>query len=159
MDYSDRVAYRCIVACVGETQGDLDITIFFIFLLLCSCDEANLLPKERDSLCLWIAICVFNILCRRITWIGIKNQICPNPPHVWVELDIAGKLLDIIRINKNNPENKLFYSLRVISAYYLSHFIMLFFGLIDFMPWGGFGLVIWEDMDTVQILPKCLIPP
>ena len=82
LDYSDRVAYRCIVACVGETQEDLDITSFSIFLLLCSCDEANLFPKERDSLCLWIGICVFNILCRRITWIGIKNQICPNPPQI-----------------------------------------------------------------------------
>ena len=80
---------------------------------------------------------------------------------------MAGELFDIIRINKNNPEKKLFYSLRVISAYYLSHFITLFFELIDFMPWGGFGLVIWEGIWTlcksspsVQLHPdKCPILP
>ena len=59
---------------------------------------------------------------------------------------MAGEHLDIImviRINDKNPENKRFYSLRVviISYYYLSH---LFIGLMDFMPWGGFVQVIWE---------------
>ena len=34
---------------------------------------------------------------------------------------------------------------------FLSHFIILFIGLMDFI----FG----EDMDTVQMLPKCPIPP
>ena len=43
-----------------------------------------------------------------------KNQICPDPPHVWVDLDMAGGHLNIIRINNKNPENQRFYSLRVI---------------------------------------------
>ena len=105
---------------VEETRADfLHRQLFFLFLILCSCDKAHLLPKERDSLCLWIAICVFNILCRRITWIKINFfQIIP---HVLVDLYIAGEHLDIIRIKNKNHENQRFYSLRV---YYLSHFIL-----------------------------------
>ena len=69
-----RVSYGCSeLRLVGETQADLDIVSFLSFFILCSCDKANLLPKVRDSLCLWIAICLFNILCRRITLLEILN--------------------------------------------------------------------------------------
>ena len=47
-----------------------------------------------------------------------KNQICLNPPPC---VDGFGSL----------------------ESYYLSHFITLFIGLMDFMPWGTFGQVIW----------------
>ena len=33
---------------------------------------------------------------------------------MWVDLNMAGEHLDIIRINNMNPENERFYSLRVI---------------------------------------------
>ena len=66
-------------ACMGDPGGFGHCQLFFLFLT-CSCDKAHLLPKERDSLCLWIAICVFNISCRRI-WLEMeKKQICLNPP-------------------------------------------------------------------------------
>ena len=139
---------------------------FFIFLQLCSCGKAHILPKERDSLCLWIAICVFNIICRRITGIEIEVFFVQILPHVWV--DLAGENLDIIRINSKNPEHKRFYSLRVILSYYLSHFITLFIGIMDFMLWGGFRQVLWGgyghcpnphhvsnfSLKSVQILPE-----
>ena len=51
-------------ACRGDPGGFGHCQLFFI---------SNLLPKERNSLCLWIAICVFNILCRRITLLEIMN--------------------------------------------------------------------------------------
>ena len=67
-------------ACRGDPGRFGHCQHFCLFFILCSCDKARLLLKERDSLCLWIAICVFNILCRRI-W--LENQICPNsPPYV-----------------------------------------------------------------------------
>ena len=60
-------------ACRGDPGGFGHCQLFVFFFILCSCDEANLLPKERNSLCLWIAICVFNTLCRRITLLEIMN--------------------------------------------------------------------------------------
>ena len=94
---------------VGETQEDLEIASFFIFLLQCSCDKAHRLPKEIDSLCLWIALCVFNILCRKRE-IKKANLSKPFPMIVWVDLDMAGEHLDITRINNKNPKNKRSYS-------------------------------------------------
>ena len=128
---------------------------FFIFLQLCSCDKAHLLPKERNSLCLRIAICVFNILCRRITGIEIeKNQICPNHPA-------CVGALDIIRINNKNRKKPRFYSLRGIVSYYLSHVITLFIGIMDFMLWRGFAQVIWGGYGHCPNPPPpmCPIPP
>ena len=49
---------------------------------------------------------------------------------------MAGEHLGILKIDKNNPENKQFYSLRVILSYYLSHFITLFIGIMNFVLWG-----------------------
>ena len=61
---------------VGQTQEDLKIVSFFTFF-----SYYVHVTRERDSLCLWIAICVLNFLCRRIRGIEIeKKQICPNPP-------------------------------------------------------------------------------
>ena len=133
------------------------VTAFFS-LILCLWDKAHLLPEERDSLCLWIAIYVFNILCRRITWLEKKNQICPNPPpRACVDLDMAGKHLDIIRINNKNPENQHFYSLRVILSEPFYNFI---YWDNEFHAMGR----IWtSDLGRIWTLskfsPKCPIPP
>ena len=146
-------------ACRGDPGGFGHCQFFFLFLILCSCDKAHLLPKERDWLCLWIVICVFNILCRRITWIEIVKKIkfVHILPHVWVDLDMAGEHLDIIRINNKNPENQRFYSLRVILSESFYNFI---FWNIEFHAVGR----IWtSDLERVWTLskssPKCPIPP
>ena len=44
-------------------------------------------------------------------------------PHVWVDLDMDGEHLDIIRINNKNPENQRFYTLRVILSEPFYNFI------------------------------------
>ena len=43
-------------ACMGDPGGFTLPAFFYIFLIPCSCDKAHLLSKERDSLCLLIAI-------------------------------------------------------------------------------------------------------
>ena len=106
-----------------------------------------------------------------MTWIEIEEniQFVQILPHVWVDFDMAGEHLVLIRIINKNPENKCFYSFRVISSYYLKHFITLFIGIIDLMLWGGFGQVIWggyrhcpnppqvsnTSLISVPILPEC----
>ena len=75
---------------------------------------------------------------------------------MWVDLDIAGEDLDIIRIMNTYLENKRFYALRVILSYYLIHFIALFIGIMVFMLWGGFGHVIGHCPNPHQFLhEKC----
>ena len=152
-----RVLYGCSqLQLVGETQVDLDITSFFLFLILCSRDKANLLPKKRDSLCLWIARCVFNILCRRITWIEIEIiKFVQILPHVWVDLDMAGEHLDIIRINNKNPENQRFYLLRVILSEPFYNFIYWY------NEFHAVGRIWTSNMGRIRTLskssPKCPI--
>ena len=80
-------------------------------------------------------------------------------PHVWVDLDMAGEHLDIIKINNNNLENKRLYSLRVILSYYLSQCMALFIAVMDFMPWGGFGQVIWGGYGHFPNPLQCPTPP
>ena len=101
-----RVSYGCSqLRFYGRPRRIWTLPVFFyIILILCSCDKAHLLSKERDSLCLWIAICVLNILCRRKTIEIEKNLIFPDFHHVWVDLDMTGEHLDIIGINNKNPE-------------------------------------------------------
>ena len=86
-------------------------------------------------------------------------------PHVWVDLDMDGEHLDIIRINNKNPENQRFYTLRVILSE--PFYIFIFIGIMNFMLWVGFGQVIWggygyrqNPPPSVQFLPeKCPNPP
>ena len=47
-------------ACRGDPGGFEHCHNFNIFLILCSCDKDHLLPKEGDSLCLWIAITFYS---------------------------------------------------------------------------------------------------
>ena len=155
-----RVSYGCSQLWIvwGDAGGFGHCQFFFLFLILCSYDKARLLPTERDSLCLWMAICVFKILCRRI-WLEIeKIKFVQILAHVWVDLDMAGEHLNIIRINNKNPENQINWE-----SYYLSHFITLASGIMNFMLWGGFGQVSWggyghcqNPYPGVQLLPeKC----
>ena len=51
-------------------------------------------------------VCVFNTLYRRMTWLK-KIKFVQILPHVWVDLDIAGEHLDIIRNNNKNSDNLL----------------------------------------------------
>ena len=72
-------------------------------------------PKKETH----YAICVFNILCRRITLLEREKQIkfVKILPHVWMYLDMAGEHLDTIRINNKNPEINVFIYLE---SYYLT---------------------------------------
>ena len=79
-------------------------------------------------------------------------------PHLWVDSDMAREHLDINKINNKNPENKRFYSLRVILSYYMSQCMALFIGLMDFMPWGGFGQVIWGGYEHFPNPLQCPTP-
>ena len=70
--------------------------------------------------------------------------------HMWVDLNMAGEHVDIIRINNKNPEINVFIHLE---SYYLSHFITLFIGIMNFMLLGGFGQVIWGGYGHCQNHP------
>ena len=63
-------------ACMGDPEEHLYIGSFFlnIFLIPCSCGKAHLLSKERNSLCLWIAICVFEHSMQKNNTIEIKKK-------------------------------------------------------------------------------------
>ena len=75
-------------------------------------------------------------------------------PHVWVDLDMAGEHLDIIRINNKNPEINVFIHLE---SYCLNHCITLFIGIMNFMLLGGFRQVIWGGYGHCQNHHKCPI--
>ena len=91
MNESPRLVWLLSTPAVGETQADLDIASFFFFLILCSCDKARALPKERDSLCLWIAICVFKYFMQKnMARDRKKVKFVQILPHVWVNLDMSG---------------------------------------------------------------------
>ena len=76
---------------------------------------------------------------------------------MWVDLDMDGEHLDIIRINNKNPENQRFYSLRVI----LSE------PFFNFIYWDNVfhavGKTWTSELGRIRTLlkfsPKCPIPP
>ena len=76
---------------------------------------------------------------------------------VWVDLDMDGVHLDIIRINNKNPGNQCFYLLRVILS-------EPFFNFIYWDNEFHALRMIWtSDLGRVWISskssPKCPIPP
>ena len=75
-----RISYGCSqLRLVEETQADL-ARFFFFFSYYVHVIKLVFCLKKDTLLCLYIAICVLNILCKNI-WLEIeKNQICPNPP-------------------------------------------------------------------------------